>query len=133
MLKPDIKNGYYYVNLYKNGTPRHYYVHRLIAEAFIPNPNNKPEINHKNGVKTDNRIANLEYCTAKENVIHAYKTKLNKRAKQILQYKSQGNFIKSWASMREAETQLKVYHICDCCKGKRLTAGGYIWRYKENT
>jgi hypothetical protein len=65
--------GYPRVNLCKNGKVKPYLVHRIIAKAFIPNPNNKPQINHINGIKTDNRLENLEWTTQSENVIHAYK------------------------------------------------------------
>ena len=66
------KNGYKNFVLTKNGNSTRFYAHRLIAEAFIPNPENKPCINHKNGIKTDNRIENLEWCTYSENIQHAY-------------------------------------------------------------
>lgn len=65
------KNGYYYVNLKKNGKTKLEYVHRLMGKAYIPNPEGKPQINHKNGIKTDNRIENLEWVTEKENAVHA--------------------------------------------------------------
>ena len=69
-------NGYLRVCLYKNGRQKNALVHRLVAIAFIPNPENKREVNHKNGIKTDNRVENLEWATAKENMAHAYKNGL---------------------------------------------------------
>jgi len=65
--------GYVVVQITKNNITRQRFVHRLVAESFIPNPENKPTVNHKNGVKTDNRIENLEWCTQRENNIHALK------------------------------------------------------------
>jgi hypothetical protein len=65
------KNGYYHVVLCKNGKKKDFYIHRLVAEAFIPNPDKKPHVNHLNGIKTDNRIENLEWVTPSENAIHA--------------------------------------------------------------
>ena len=77
MLKPQkSKTGYMYVTLYKEKKPKKYRLHRLIAITFIDNPEQKPQINHINGIKTDNRIENLEWVTASENLTHAYKTGL---------------------------------------------------------
>ena len=71
-------DGYLKCNLKNNGERFDFRVHRLVAEAFIPNIDNKPVINHKNGIKTDNRVENLEWCTVSENVIHATRTRLIK-------------------------------------------------------
>lgn len=117
--------GYLYVNLCKNGKAKTFAVHQLVATAFIPNPNSLPEVNHKWGIKTDNRASELEWVSYSENLVHAYKTGLNKRVKQVNQCDLQGNFIRTWESQREAERQLNINQrsISYCCLGKRKTAG----------
>lgn len=78
ILKPDINitTGYHQVKLCKNGFKKVYKIHRLVAKTFIENPNNKPEVNHKDGKKGNNRVDNLEWCTKSENSIHAVKNHL---------------------------------------------------------
>ncbi len=78
-LKPylDRKNGYLSVALYKDGTHKNYRVHRLVAETFIPNPSNLPQVNHIDGNKLNNNVDNLEWCTSKQNIQHAWKNGLN--------------------------------------------------------
>ena len=126
------KYGYLVVGLYKNGKHKLFRVNRLVAEAFIPNPENKPEVNHKDTNKLNNRADTLEWATRSENQLHAFKNKLQiPITKIILQYDLKGNFIKEWESMAEARRQTNISHICCCCKGQRKTAGGFIWKYKE--
>ena len=135
------KYGYLIVGLSKNGEEKKYPVHRLVAEAFIPNPENKPEVNHKFGIKLDNRASQLEWNTRSENEQHAYNTGLIKlrcgerhqNSKKVLQFDLQGVFIKEWSFIAEAGKELNINrsNITQCCKGNYKTAGGYIWKYKD--
>lgn len=141
------KQGYLYVDLYKCQKTKKFRIHQLVANAFIPKLERLTQINHKNGIKTDNRVCNLEWVTPSENVKHAYKhglrnisekqkqrfSNLGKASrKKVLQYDLQGNFIKEWDSMKEAEKRLNIWYtnISNCCRGIYKTAGGYVWKYK---
>lgn len=135
ILKPVIRNNGYCCVTIKG---KQYLLHRLVAENFIDNPNNLPQVNHKDGNKLNNRVENLEWCTAKENVQHAYKMGLNHKssdhynAKRVLQFDLKGNLIKSWACIMDIERNIGINHrhISSVCKNKRKTCGGYIWKYK---
>lgn len=121
-------HGYYKITLWKNNVYKKYSIHKLVAEAFIPNPNNCQYINHKNEIKTDNKIENLEWCTAKYNVNYSKR----KLCKPILQYDLDDNFIKEWESAMEIERSLGFNNsqINKCCKGFYEKAHGYKWNFK---
>lgn len=141
-LKAHINRyGYLQVCLSKNKKIKTIYVHRLVAQTFIPNPNNLPCVNHKDEDKTNNRVENLEWCTHKYN--NNYGTRKQriqknrphrKAGKIVLQYDLQGNFIKEWESVTEVHRVLNysIAHISECCLNKRACYHKYLWAFKEN-
>lgn len=128
------KDGYKLINLRKNGVRKTYKVHRLVAQAFIPNPQNLPFVNHKDEIKSNNRASNLEFCTQKYNLNYgtAQERKAKAKSKPVLQYDKNKNFVKEYTSIMDAsrKTGIDFSNICKICKGKYKTAGGYIWKYK---
>ena len=128
-LKPTTEtSGYLKVGLYKDGERKWYYIHRLVAEAYIPNPENLPQVNHKDENKANNCLQNLEWCDNKYNC--NYGTKNDSLKKPILQYDLEGNFIKEWPSATDVGKEARR-NILHCLKGRQKTAYGYIWKYKE--
>ena len=139
ILKPIKTNrNYKTVGLYKDGKMKINLVHRLVAQAFIPNPNNLPCVNHKDENTSNNRVDNLEWCTFEYN--HYYGTAMQRLAeknkkrcsKTVLQYTLDGQFVKEWESIAEAHRNgFSASHICQCCNGKRNYHKNFVWKYTE--
>lgn len=150
ILKPLKKyNGYCQVHLIHNKRSKDISIHRLVSLAFIPNPENKPQINHKNGIKDDNVLTNLEWCTSSENLKHAHisglkkpsigkdngmygiKGKDNVNSKPVIQLDINNNIINEFNSLTEAsqKTLISRQYIGLVCN-KQKKAGGYLWKYK---
>ena len=119
----DNGHGYLRVNLWKNGKMKHFVVHRLVAEAYIPNPENLPQVDHIDGNKMHNYLNNLQWITNKDNC-----RKSNN--KPILQYDLDGNFIREWECAYDVGKEVQS-NIVTCLKGRSKSAYGYIWKYKE--
>lgn len=137
----NISKGYKGVTLTKDKKRYPKKVHRLVAEAFIPNPENKSQVNHKDGNKANNKIDNLEWCTNKENVIHAYKLGLNSilklteaKKKPIILINDKNNKIKEYNSIKEAAQELNLYNsnISKVCNGKLKHTGGYAFIFRKD-
>lgn len=138
----NMTSGYLFVGLWKNGS--HYYrgVHKLVADAFIPNPNNLPQVNHKDENKHNNIVENLEHCSASYNVMYG-PSAIRRQAgnvrnrKAVYQLSTDGIIIQKFNSIREAHivTGINKNSISLVCRGKGrqgkhyITAGGYKWRF----
>ncbi len=132
ILKPfSTMSGYLQVTLYDEER-KNFLIHRLVAKNFIANTKKLPEVNHIDGNKNNNMFTNLEWVTKLENQQHAIKTGL-RHIKTIYQYDLKNGIINIWNNQYEAsrETKIDQGSINRCCNKKQKTAGGYIWRYKE--
>lgn len=130
-------NGYYRVELWKKNKKRNVLIHRLVAETFIPNLNNLPCINHIDMNRKNNCVSNLEWCTQKMNMKFAslFSDNFKQRNKIIIQYDLNGNYLNEYKNINQASEINKINkgNICSCCKNIRKQAGGYIWRYKNES
>lgn len=159
IIKPaKLKTGYMCVGLRKDGKSYTVRLHRLLAKAFIPNTENKPHVDHINGIRDDNRLENLRWCTNKENqnfelarinnsqaltgkkqskeaVEKRAKTLQKSVGKKVNQYNLDGSFIRSFNSFNEAARITGIWQasIRNCCIGKHQHAGGYVWKFPEVT
>ncbi len=147
ILKPAPNNiKHYNVVLSKNKEEKHFYVHRLVAQAFIPNPNNLPIVNHKDENPANNNVENLEWCDIQYN--NTYGTFIQRRVKntdysklknyekcqkEVIQMDLNNKIIRIYKSLTEASkaTGSQVSKISSCCTGKRRTTNGYKWEFKE--
>lgn len=133
-----------YVHLYitnEQGKGFHLLQHRLVAQTFIPNPNDYPEVNHINGVKWDNRVQNLEWCTRQQNVIHSIQVLGNKHGgygskracKPIQMIDKEGNILKEYESITQASEQenIPIADIIPVLRGKKTQLWGIRWQYKK--
>ena len=132
ILRPVIdKHGYMFVYLYNDNARKYFKIHRLVAQAFIPNIYNLSEVNHKDENKLNNCVENLEWMTHIDNC--NYGTRNKRLSRKILQYSKSGEFIREWQGSREVERVLGIdnANIIACCKGKLKSSGGFVWKYKE--
>ena len=136
------KDGYLKIGLRKDGKQKHFYVHRLVVETFIPNPNNLPEVNHKDEDKTNNFVGtpendykdgNLEWCTREYNTNYGTRNERSAKTKSkpVLQFTLDGILVKEWPSTKECgRNGFHSSAVSRCCNGKQPHYKGYIWQYK---
>lgn len=135
--------GYWYVGLYKDGKGKRKAIHRLVAEHFIPNPENKPCVNHKDEVKTNNCVDNLEWLTHKENTNYGtcierrvkhtdWNTHNDSKKKKVYQYDKELNLVKIWSSTCECEREgFSQACVSRCCRKERYSYRGFYWSFSE--
>lgn len=131
IIQPYRNNkGYLKIDLYKDGKCEKFFVHRLVAETYIPNPNGYPQVNHKDENKENNRVSNLEYCDSKYNI--NYGTGHDRAAEKAKKSVFCIELNKSFKSITEASkaTRVCLQSISMCCRGRYNTAGGYHWRFE---
>lgn len=127
------KDGYLLVTLNKDGVKKTFKAHRLVAEAFIPNPHNYPQINHKDENVKNNEASNLEWCTAKYNCNYGGHTtkQILTTSKPVLQFDLHNRFVKRWPSTAEVGRYgFNQGNISSCCNGRQKTAYGFVWKYE---
>ena len=123
----DNGHGYLFVQLCKDGKAKNCRINRLVAMAFIPNPDNLPEVNHKDKIRTNNRVDNLEWCTTQYNIEYS-------QGKAVIGISKVSGLILEFPSTREASRQTDISHsnICACLKGRQKSAGGFYWQYVDS-
>lgn len=146
ILSPILKSiGYVQFGLSENGKSRCELAHRLVAEAFIPNPENKPQVNHKDGIKNNNVITNLEWNTVSENSLHTFRIighkvwhkgntgKNTPTAKKVIQKTLDGKLVKIWDCASDAVREFGFDSGCitHCCRGRYKSHKGYKWEYEK--
>ena len=139
-------SGYYHVQLWNNGVSSTKLIHILVADAFIPKPSGKTEVNHIDGNKANNTVLNLEWVTPKENLTHAVENGLKRKSpmlgrtgrknvlsKPVLQIGTDGSIVKKWDSTYDAQQEggFNQNSIRSCACGFTKTYKGFVWRYAE--
>ena len=134
--------GYLRVKLCKDGRKKWYMINRLVAQAFLPNPDNLPEVNHKDEDKTNNCVENLEWCSKLYNANYGTRSKRSaekrrndpRMSKSVIGINKVSGLILEFPSTREAERMTGINHnnIIKCCQGKANSAGGHIWFYADD-
>lgn len=149
LIQPVIVKCYLQVCLYKDGKPKRFLIHRLVASAFLENPENLPQVNHKDEDKTNNFVGtqeneykdgNLEWCSNEYNTNYGTRNERvskkminnEKLSKPVFQFTKTGDFIREWESTMECgRNGFDQGHVAACCRGEQKSHKGFIWKYKE--
>ncbi len=126
------KDGYLEVALYKNGKGKYIQVHRLVAKSFIPNPKKLPQVNHIDGIKTNNIVENLEWVSISDNAIHSSRV-LRNNVRKINQYDLKGRYLATYSSITIAGeiNNIRESSIANVLAGRRNKTFGYKWKYAD--
>lgn len=124
-------NGHLKVTLFLNNKKENFLIHRLVATHFIPNPNNLPEVNHRDEDKTNNCVDNLEWCDRRYNTNYGNNAPKILLRKPVIQYRLDGYMLRKWDSIKDAIELFNAKKITECCQGKRNKSGGFMWRYYD--